>query len=232
MSKVFRKPLKRLRHAVEYVGVRAGLWLIRVTPCRAAAALAAAIAGAAFAFTPKRRRVAVDNILRGGIAADPAEARRIARASYRHFAVLVVESLKAEQLIDEDNWRDFIEPDIPEDVMAAVQREDQGLILATAHLGNWEVAAQALSYLKPVTAVARRMNNPYTDGLIQNRKLGKRFRMLPAHQATGSALLKVLKDGEVLAMLVDQHARKRGMVIDFLGRPASTHTSRSRTPVS
>jgi KDO2-lipid IV(A) lauroyltransferase len=82
------------------------------------------------------------------------------------------------------------------------------------------------------------MNNPYTDDMIQTRKTGHRFRMIPHHRANGAKLLQVLKHGEILAMLTDQHARKRNMKVNFLGRPAFAHTSlallhfRSRAPLA
>ena len=35
----------------------------------------------------------------------------------------------------------------------------------------------------------------------------------------------MLRKGEALALLTDQHAFSRGMMVDFFGHPASTHTT-------
>ncbi|MDA0991399.1 MAG: lysophospholipid acyltransferase family protein [Verrucomicrobia bacterium] len=217
--------LKNIRYRLEYMGVRLALGLMRAIPYGLAAALARALASVGFLCLRSRRVTAIDNILQGGITDSPREAKRIARNSFYHFALLTVESLRAEATINEHNWRDHIELDLPDDVVASMADDGKGIILATAHLGNWEVAGQVLSFLKPVVAVARRMNNPHTDALIQNRKLGHRFRLIPKHEASGGELLRVLREGNVLAMLVDQHANRRGMPIMLLGRPAATYTS-------
>lgn len=217
--------LRRIRYFSEYTAVIAIHGLIRALPLGASLWLARRLGSLTFCLLRTRRRIAVDNIVRSGIATDSRAATRIARGSFQHFATLTVESIVAEHLIREDNWREHIDiAGVPE-LMELVKQPGQGVILTTAHFGNWEVVAQAFSYCKPVVAIARRMNNPYTNALIQERKLGHRFRMIMKHEATGAALFEVLKQGQILAMLIDQHARHRGMPIPFFGRPAATHTA-------
>ena len=220
------KRLRKIRYRLEHLGLRAGLRLIHLIPTRISCALAGMIADIAYLLLAKRREIAIENIRLGDIAETHRAASRIARASFRHFGVLVVEGLKAESVITEENWEEFIDyAGVPNDVHQVMNDPKAGVILTTAHFGNWEVAAQVLSYMKPLVAIARRMNNPYTDNLIQTRKTGHRFRMIPKHSASGARLLEVLRNGEILAMLIDQHAPRRGSVIEFLGRPASTHAS-------
>ena len=55
------------------------------------------------------------------------------------------------------------------------------------------------------------------------RRTGGRFRTIPKKGDDPSRFLRVLRAGEVLVFMVDQHGGDRGMVLDFLGRPASTH---------
>lgn len=220
-----RKHVKRLRHVIEYIGVRFGLFLLdRLSPS-AAAAFARGVADFWYVFNVSRRRTAIENITRSGIARTPAEASAIARASFRHFAVLVVESLRSGDAFNETNWREKVELDISPAAMEVLTKPGQGVILVSGHLGNWEVAAQLLSYLKPVVGITRDMNNPYTDRLMKQRKPRNRFRLTPKHDAGAGRLLSFLKDGEILALLIDQHARKQGTRVNFFGVPASTHTS-------
>jgi KDO2-lipid IV(A) lauroyltransferase len=217
---------RKIRYRLEYLGVRVGLPLIHAMPAPILCALAGFFADVAYFLLAKRRKIAIENILLGGIANSQSAAARIARASFRHFGILVIEALKAESVIREENWKEFIDYDtVSSDVFDLMNNPDAGVILTTAHFGNWEVAAQVLSYMKPLVAIARRMNNPYTDNLIQTRKTGHRFKMIPKHRATGARLLEVLRNGEILAMLIDQHAPRRGTTLEFLGRPASTHVS-------
>ncbi|MCE9616437.1 MAG: hypothetical protein K8T26_19360 [Lentisphaerae bacterium] len=217
--------LRRIQYFSEYLAVLAGRGLIHSLPLSAALWLARRMGAFAFLVLRRRRAIAIDNILRSGIATAPPDAARIARGSFQHFAMLMVETIVAERLIREDNWQEHIDISRVPDLLTLVQQPGQGAILTTAHFGNWEVVGQAFSYYKPVVAIARRMNNPFTDDLIQGRKLGHRFRMIMKHEVTGAALLAVLKQGEILAILIDQHARDRGIPVPFFGRPASTYTS-------
>jgi len=215
----------RLRHRLEYIGLRIGLGIIDSLPFNVTARIAGGLASLWYRLDGRRRRIALENIERSGVAADAREASRIARRSFRHLLLVVLESLRTGRFFDAANWRERVELDIPEATRALIETADQGIILVSGHLGNWEVAAQLLSYLKPLTGITRAMNNPLVERLFLERKPRNRFTLTPKHDANSGRLFEVLKRGEVLALLVDQHARRRGMMIDFFSRPASTHTS-------
>ncbi len=222
------KRSKTLRHFLEYIALRVILGLFRILPLKLLLGLSRLTADAAFWTMRSKRRVSMHNLQASGIASTSREACRIARDSFRHFAAMVVESLKAETVITDDNWREHIAIEADEDLIATVMEPGLGVIVTTAHFGNWEIAAQALSYYKPVVALARRMNNPYTDALIQNRKTSQRFRIIKPSGSFAHQMMTPIEQGEALAMLADQHARSGGMIIDFLGRPAACHTSPAR----
>jgi KDO2-lipid IV(A) lauroyltransferase len=222
---------------LEYIGLRFGLLIIDFLPFNVTARIAGGLAALWYRLDGRRRRIALENIARSGIAADPRDAARIARGSFRHLLLVVLESLGTSRFFDEANWRERVAVEIPEDTRALIESPEQGIILVSGHLGNWEVAAQLVSYLKPVTGITRAMNNPLAERLFRERKPRNRFTLTPKHDAKSGRLFEVLKKGDVLALLVDQHARQRGMRIDFFGVPASTHTSHAllhlvtRTPL-
>ncbi|MDA0577992.1 MAG: lysophospholipid acyltransferase family protein [Verrucomicrobia bacterium] len=216
---------RRIRYLAEFVAACIARALIRVLPLRLALLLAHGTANVVWHCMPNRRRIATENILKCQLAASAHAAARIARASFRHFAAFIVESLVAETRVRPDNWQSFIDATNAQDLLALAQTPGQGFILITGHFGNWEVPAQMMSFHKPMVAIARRMNNPYTDRLIQARKRGHRFDLIPKHEVTGAKLMNVIKSGKILTMVIDQHARQRGMRIPFFGRPASTHTA-------
>ena len=226
-----------LRYLLEYGALRFGLFLLRRLSPPRAERLAIALADVWYLLNRSRRLVAQANISRAGISTDPAQADRIARASFRHFAILAVDSIKTDDCFTETNWRDSVEMDIHPATLALLENPRQGVILVSGHLGNWEVAAQLLSYIKPVVGVTKKMSNPYTDRLIKERKARNRFRLTPMRDASASRFLTALKDGEMLALLVDQYAKGERLMLDFFGIPASTHPSPAilhlvtRTPI-
>jgi len=217
--------VRRIRYLVEYCFVRLLLFLLDRLPLSFCARLANGAADIAFRLHASRRRIAIDNILVSGITADRREAERIARASFRHFARLVAESLKSDAYFSRHPWTECVDWRISPELQQILDDPSRGLILACGHLGNWEIAAQLLSHRKPVVGITRPMNNPYVNRLMQARKPRNRFELTPKHDANMARLVSALKEGKVLAIMIDQHARDRGMMIDFFGRPAATHTA-------
>jgi len=219
-------PLIWARHIAEYGVFRAILAVTdRLSEDRALAA-GRAIGDLAWNLSFLRRRVAVGNILLSGISDDPKEAARIARESFRHFAMLAVESMKIEPYFAGEKWREIIETDIDPDSMAALRDPGQGVILVSGHIGNWEIASRVLATHKPVVGITKNMNNPYTDRIVKARKCRGGFSMTPKRDADARRLLQVLKQGQVLGLLFDQHARAAyGEPIEFFGKHVSMHKS-------
>lgn len=215
--------LLRLRHLAEYLLLRLALLFVDLPPLSVAYWFSCRAADLWYAADAPRRRIARENVLRSGIAADSRAASRIARGSYHHFAKVVVESLRSGRYLEGDRYKEHVRLALHPEVEAVLEDPEQGLILVSGHFGNWEIAAQLLSMFKPVAGITRPMSNPYAERLIARRKPRYRFRLEPKHAADPGRFVTVLRDGEVLALLSDQYAGPRGTMIDFFGHPASTH---------
>ena len=217
---------KAVRHTIEYGIFRALMWLIESVPLRVSEALVRGLADTAFALGRNRRRIAIDNILQCGITADPREAAAIARRSFRNFALLILESFRADRMLDGDNWRQHVDVRIDPEAQAILDAPARGVIVATGHLGSWEMAARAVSHSKPVAGVARRMNNPKVEAWLQRRKSNAAFYQIPKYDKRNlGRFLSILKQGHVLAIMIDQHASWGGVRVPFFGRPAYTYTT-------
>ena len=217
--------LTAIRHRIEYGAARLFLALVDRLPARAAPAFAAVLGNLAYAFAAGRRRTALENIRLAGVAATPAEVRRIARASFVHFALLTIESLQAARLLTpatHDNHIAFDAPPATRDLLGDPAR---GFLAASGHLGNWEVMARAISFDKPVVAVAQPAKNPLVDRLMARRSADARYRTIPKREAGGTRLLRPLREGAILAIMIDQYALKKPVLVDFFGRPACSHRS-------
>ncbi len=218
----------RVAHWVEYGLARACLAVVDRVPVRCSLALARGAGDLAYAALRARRRIAIDNVLRAEVAADRADAARIARASFRHFAMLTVEALQASRRITPESLDDFAQLDLPPATERLLEDSAQGVLLAGSHLGNWEVAGHIVSLRKPVVAVARRMNNPLVNRLMERRNSRRHIEILPKHEADPRGLIHALRTGRVLGLIMDQHASTQGMSVPFFGIPAQTVTSPAR----
>lgn len=218
--------------------MRAVVGIVDRLPLAGAVRALEVVADVWFACDGRRRRVAVENLLASGIVAEPRAARRLARRSARHFAAVVAETLKSNELLAGEAWRERVELALDPGVEAALADSAQGLLVASAHLGNWEIAARVLARFKPTLGAIRRPKNPRLERLLHERKLDARFRLTDEWGGDPRRFLEALARGEALALLVDLDARGRGLPVEFLGRPAATHTTLpmlhlvSRAPVA
>ena len=184
-------------------------------------------------FCGKRRRIAVENILRCGITGNPGEAKRIARKSFCHFAGHMCEALVVPAVVNKDNWRehlDFAEAD-PEVEKTLFERPDTPILIVSGHHGCWEAATNIISLNRPMIAIARVMDSK----LLQNWMKKHHFRgpVTIVSKNDGfrrSVIEKWRAEKSAMTILMDQHA-SRGALLSFLGRPARTVTSAARLAI-
>lgn len=217
--------LGSLRHALEYALLRILVLIVDRLSWRSACSLARFAARSWWRVDRRRQRVAVANILRSGIETDPGRARELSRRSAEHFGQVVIEGFKSSEVLEAADAAERCRLEIAPDVLAVLEDPHRGLIMASGHFGSWEIAAHRLSSWKPVAGITRRMNNPLVEGLVQKRKGRYRFRPIPKRSADPRRFLSVLEDGEILALLMDQYAGKKGMRVPFFGHDASTFTT-------
>lgn len=101
----------------------------------------------------------------------------------------------------------------------------RGVLVATAHLGNWELSAFAHALMtSPMNVVVRPLDNPLIDALVERR------RALTGNRPIGKkdfarAILKALAANEAVGILIDQNAGLDASVfVNFFGIPASAGT--------
>jgi predicted LPLAT superfamily acyltransferase len=101
--------------------------------------------------------------------------------------------------------------------------EGKGVLLLTAHLGNWEAAGQLLARLDVPVNVTGFDNETAEMRDLLNRSSHVKFRLLPL---TGSPtdvipLVAALRRGEIVAMLGDRTYRSPSTSVNFLGDPTA-----------
>jgi len=123
--------------------------------------------------------------------------------------------------IGKDNIREFIRYEGLENYQQAKAR-GRGVLVATAHLGNWEFSAFAHALLtEPMAVVARPMDNPLLDDVVT------RYRTMSGNQVIGRGqnflrpLMETLRDNGAVGILADQNVTAdRGVFVEFFGRKA------------
>ncbi|MBL6928417.1 MAG: lauroyl acyltransferase, partial [Rhodospirillales bacterium] len=107
------------------------------------------------------------------------------------------------------------------------QLRDDGLpgLAFSAHIGNWEILSLAATQRgMPLDRVYRAANNPIVERLFTRGRTAVDGALIPKGPAGVRPLLKSLKDGNHLALLIDQKMND-GIAVPFFGRDAMTATA-------
>ena len=103
----------------------------------------------------------------------------------------------------------------------------RGVIVATGHLGNFELGGRILAQRYPLLDVVKHQRNPLFDRYMDRMRHRHGIRTVSVDDS-GRAVLSHLRQGGLVTLLVDQDAGKTGLKTPFLGRPASTWPGAAR----
>lgn len=184
-------------------------------------------------FFGKRRRISINNILKCQITDDRSEARRIAKASWCHFAGHIAEALCVPNVVTRENWREHLDVSSipPETSKMLLDAPDTPILLVSSHHGVWEAATNILSFSRPMIAVARAMNNGLVARWMKNHHFRGPVTIVDKNNGMTTDVLRQWKrECSAMTLLVDQYAH-RGPLLEFLGRPARTVTSAARLAI-
>jgi KDO2-lipid IV(A) lauroyltransferase len=108
------------------------------------------------------------------------------------------------------------------DIYEAVRDAGGPCIIFSGHFANWELLpASAAQRGLSTTLIYRAANNPMVDWLFRRRTGHQNASIAPKGAQGARVLLKALKDGKALGILVDQKMID-GIAIPFFGRNAMT----------
>jgi KDO2-lipid IV(A) lauroyltransferase len=177
----------------------------------------------AFLIDRKRSAVTIENLRAAlGDRTTHAERLNIAREVYENLGITLFEFMRIPWLKPGD-LDGYVEAEGTERLKGALER-GKGVILLTAHLGNWELMAAFYGLTGfPVDVVVRDLDSPLFEEFVQwartrcgNRIVSKGRAMRP--------LLKTLAANGIAGILLDQNvALAEGVFVDYFGMPACTN---------
>ncbi|HEU4440297.1 MAG TPA: lysophospholipid acyltransferase family protein [Methylomirabilota bacterium] len=171
---------------------------------------------------PGRRRVALDNLRRGlGQELPPAALHRLGRRSFQHFGMNLVEGCRY-FLRPTEVMLSRVRVEGGEQLKTAAA-EGRGVLILTAHYGNWELlgAAHGLVGL-PLSIVIRPLDHPVLDVLAARFRRRSGAELIVKRQAVRE-VIGALRRGRMVGVLLDQNAtRAEGVFVPFFGVLAST----------
>ena len=151
--------------------------------------------------------------------------QRVARKSMYNMLYLGLEILLTPRLITPGRWRRHVRPVNLAEGIRFVLKGERGAIILTGHFGNFEVVGYTMATLGfPTVSVARPLDNSYVwdymVGLMESTGQKFLYKRGAMHSVGG-----VLGEHGSLSVVADQDAGRKGLFVDFFGRPASTYKS-------
>ncbi|MGB0581870.1 MAG: MMPL family transporter [Limisphaerales bacterium] len=190
---------------------RLGLLVIRCVPRWLANLVARILTGAYANLKPDRLAVVTKNLE----AIPGARARNL----FRNFGSKLVDLWRFEAGSDMSNrfseWRGW-------EHIESAQQEGEGILLVTVHLGNWELGSAAIKG-KGMDLVV--LSNPEPDPRLTEMREAARKRMGTETIIVGEdpfafvEVIKRLREGAAVALLLDRPAGATATTVELFGRP-------------
>lgn len=208
-----------LIYYLEYCAVKAAAFIIQRLPIGWSLRVSLLFGGLVH-FFHKGKRIGYAN-LKAAFGSDmgPRERKRVMWKMYLHMAQTVAEVLYIPKMDMSYVLRYINTPDFRR--LGEAIRRGHGVILLTAHLGNWELA-NAYSSIRgyPMTVLVKDQKNPYLDEYLNS------IREFHGSRAAGKTLrlreiVEALHNNDFLGYVGDQSGGPNGVFVDFFGRRTS-----------
>jgi len=222
-----RTLLRRVGDRLVYSALR-GLWALLGAVGLPAARRALEAVGALFARFDRRHRLVVeDNLAIAFPQMDAVVRDSIVAASFRNWGRIGAEAVHGDAIIERARA-------VPEwKALAAAVEEGRasgrGLLLLTAHIGNFEMLARIFgTVVAPIAVFHRPLGISEVDAFLIRERQRHGVTTLGRGAAVREAM-RILAAGGCVAIPLDQNQREgRGIFIDVLGHPACTSTMLAR----
>jgi len=215
--------MKKLQDLIGACALRLLSAVLCRLPHSAAAAFGKTLGKVAYVFSSRRAVVYADLKAALGSRTSEPERKKILRGHYAHMGQMFIEILRF-PVLDKSSIRSSVHFHHLEHIRQAGQ-EGRGMILLSAHFGNWELSQVAYGVsFKPIHILARPQTYPRMNHFLNQ------MRETHGSVSTGRGmgirhLLRCLRRGGAVGLLGDQDAgRAGGLILPFLGRKTTLPT--------
>jgi KDO2-lipid IV(A) lauroyltransferase len=187
-------------------------------PLKFSYTIASLVADIIYLTWPSGRRLMKENMSHAlSSQASAEEITRAARKALRNFAKYAVDFLRSPLLQLED-----IENTVTirgwENLDQALE-EGKGAILVGLHLGNWDLAAAALTLRRyRLNAIIEPLKNLKVNHFVRRLRTGIGMKVIPAGQGI-ETIVQALRQNELLALLIDCPSHRKGVRVNFCAAP-------------
>jgi len=167
-----------------------------------------------------KRRIVRRNLRFCLVESAPQQIQSMAKRIFQHFGITILELLQM-TCFSKQNLTSKVRIENLEILIDAIAKQ-KGIVLVTAHLGNYEMAAQSVPCLLGLrmSAVAKKMRNARLNRLIHNLRTRFGNKVIYKKGALPE-MMQLLRRGEMVGILMDISRRFDGVEVSFFGRRAT-----------
>ena len=204
---------------INYILYRIGEFVALRLPLKTAYKIAAFISDFRYIFAFKDRRRVKENLKAIFPEKTGREIHQIRRQMFRNFAKYLVDFFRFSKINLE-----YIERDIKIESRRYIDEalaKGKGVVVISAHIGNWELGAVAMNLLGyPLWVVALPHKYKKVDNFFNSQREGKGVKVIPLGRAY-RACINIVKKNELVALAGDRDFSKTGgVVVNFFGKKA------------
>jgi Kdo2-lipid IVA lauroyltransferase/acyltransferase len=212
---------RSVRYSLVYWLVRSMIWMSGVFPRKAWLRICGALGSVAWYFAGETRSLTLRHLRMAFPEKSEHEVKRLAKHTFRMLGKNGGDIIRSSRVKDLRGLEEFLVTDGLENYESA-HAKGKGVIFLTCHLGAFDLQ---------ITNMAMRGLDPNIIGTpLKDRRLNDllwNYRNL--HGAIPIArgketfrMIKVLKSGGSVALLIDQDTKVKTVFVDFFGMPAAT----------
>lgn len=206
-----------------YVLVRIFNIIFSVLPVSFALWLGRRFGIVAFWVNKKRRLIAYAN-LKAAFANEksPQELRAITKRVYQNMVQTFMEVLNLTK-VNKKYVDEYIDIVNMERIQNAAQ-SGRGTILLTAHFGDWELSSLVSAAVGfPIAVLVREQKMKHLNEILNRLRESNGCKVIRKGMDVKN-LITMLREKKIVGILADQDAGKNGILVDFFGRPTSSHS--------
>lgn len=100
-----------------------------------------------------------------------------------------------------------------------------GVVILTAHLGNWELlGARLIAEGFQLTVIGKDQHDKWINRLMIYLRESTGVKNVPKGKGVFKPIIEALRRNELVGLLADQNAGSDGYIVEFFGKPSSTFT--------
>ena len=167
-----------------------------------------------------QRHIVRRNLQFSHIESSPQQIQRLAKRIFQHFGITILELLQMTCFSQKELLTSLRVEN--KEILIEALASQRGIVLVSAHLGNYEMAWQYVPcyFGRQIVGVAKKMRNVWLDRFIHQIRTSFGNRILYKKGALPE-MMQTLRQGEIVGILMDISRRFEGVEVTFLGRRAT-----------